>query len=452
MTESIDRSSGEEEQGSKLRGVVYRSASWLVAGSLSQRLVRLTSNLVLTRVLFPEDFGVAALVFSWVQGLLLCSDLGVIRGIIQHPEGGSKEYLGTAFTLNLMRSLMLCLIGFLIAPLMAAFYEMPDLRWMLPVASLTVMINSFNSPRAVLLIRDLELRKSEGMVFATALAGILFTLTLAIIWGNAWALIVGGLVRDLFRCVLSYLICPPHGVRPTWNRAVVKDLLDFGRWIVVSSFFAFLAMQADRLIAAKFVSPVVLGHLSIALLYIGIIRGLIAQASHKILMPVFSKTEGNAPQRLRPRLRRARILILGSILPLLFGMAFFGQELIGFLYEDRWINVGFFLQCAAVGFVPSILLTGLGVVLLSTGDSKGNAVVTGVEVSAQVLLMLVGVLTNGLPGMLIARGLSPIISYPFLVMRLRRRGLWMPVFDLSVFVLSSLILGVGFYLRSTLSS
>jgi O-antigen/teichoic acid export membrane protein len=133
-------------------------------------------------------------------------------------------------------------------------------------------------------------------------------------------------------------------------------------------------------------------------------------------------------------------------------MAFFGQELIGFLYEDRWINVGFFLQCAAVGFVPSILLTGLGVALLSTGDSKGNAVVTGVEVSAQVLLMLVGVLTNGLPGMLIARGLSPIFSYPFLVVRLRRRGLWMPVFDLSVFVLSIFILGVGFYLRSSLSS
>lgn len=452
MTESTDRPPGEEGQDSRLRGTIYRGASWLVAGSLSQRLIRLASNLILTRVLFPEDFGVAALVFSWVQGLLLCSDLGVIRGIIQHPEGGSKEFLGTAFTLNLMRSLLLCLIGLLIAPLMAAFYEMPDLRWMLPVASLTVLIKSFNSPRAVLLIRDLELRKSEGMVFATALAGILFTLTLAILWGNAWALIVGGLTRDAFRCVLSYVLCPPCGVRPAWNRAVVKELLVFGRWIVVSSFFAFLAMQADRLIAAKFVSTKVLGHLSIALLYTGIIRGLIGQASNKILMPVFSKTEGSAPERLLPRLRRARILILSAILPILFGMAFLGPELIEFLYEDRWINVGFYLQCAAVGFVPSVLLTGLGVALLSTGDSKGNAVVTGVEVTAQVLLMLVGVLTNGLPGMLVARGLSSVVSYPFLVMRLRRRGLWMPIFDLSLFVFSILILSVGFYLRSTLSS
>ncbi len=105
-----------------------------------------------------------------------------------------------------------------------------------------------------------------------------------------------------------------------------------------------------------------------------------------------------------------------------------------------------------MGFVPSVLLTGLGVVLLSTGDSKGNAVVTGVEVTAQVLLMLVGVLTNVLPGMLVARGLSSVVSYPFLVMRLRRRGLWMPIFDLSLFVFSILILSVGFYLRSTLSS
>jgi hypothetical protein len=61
-------------------------------------------------------------------------------------------------------------------------------------------------------------------------------------------------------------------------------------------------------------------------------------------------------------------------------------------------------------------------------------------------------LTNGLPGMLVARGLSSFVSYPFLAVRLRRRGLWMPGFDLSVLILSVIILCLGFYLRSTLSS
>ena len=111
---------------------------------------------------------------------------------------------------------------------MAAFYEMPELTWMLPVASLTVFINACNSPRAVLLIRDLELRKGEGISLVTVLSGIMFTVTLAILWGNAWALIVGGLFRDLFKCALSYLVCPPLGVRPCWNKKAVKEILVFG--------------------------------------------------------------------------------------------------------------------------------------------------------------------------------------------------------------------------------
>ena len=116
----------------------------------------------------------------------------------------------------------------------------------------------------------------------------------------------------------------------------------------------------------------------------------------------------------------------------------------------RWTSVGFFLQCAAVGFVPSVLLSGLSVALLSMGESKSNAVVTGVDVCAQMVLMLVGVLTNGLPGMLVARGLSSFVSYPFLAVRLRRRGLWMPRFDFFVLIVSIVILSLGYYLRSIL--
>ena len=448
MTESPTTPQVKDDE---LRSSVYRGASWLLAGTFSQRLIRLASNLVLTRVLFPEDFGLAALVFAWVQGMVLCSDLGVMRSIIQHPKGASKEFLGTAFTLQIVRAVAICLIGLLLAPVMASFFEMSDLRLMLPVASLTVLINACSSPRAILLVRDMDLRKTEGINLTTALSGILFTLTLAIIWGNAWALIVGGLLRDIFRCLLSYLVCPPRGVWPSWSKEAVKEIMVFGRWIALSSFFVFMALQADRFIAAKFVSMEVFGHLAVALLFIGILRGVISQANGKILLPVFSRTEGSVPERLRPRLRRARFLVLCGILPVLFAMALLGPEIIGFLYEDRWTSVGFYLQCAAVGFLPSCLLTGLGVALLSTGDSKGNAQVTGVEVMSQAVLMLIGVLTNGLPGMLVARGLSSFVSYPILAVRLRKRGLWMPGFDLTVLILSVAILCLGFYLRSNLA-
>lgn len=432
-----------------LRGLVYRGSTWLVAGTVSQRFVRLISNLILVRVLFAEDFGLVALVFAWVQGLILCSDLGVVRSIIQHPRGDSKEFLGTAFTLQILRALFLWVASFLIAVPMAGFYEMPELGLMLPVASLSVLINSLSSPRMVLLVRNLKVRTTEGISIASSLAGLLFTVTLAILWGNAWALIVGGLCRDAFKCVLSYLVSPPQGVRPSWDKEAFAAILHFGRWIVLSSFLTFLALQADRLIGGKFVPPSVLGQLSVALLYVGMVRSLVTRGGKSLLLPIFAKTEGTVPERLLSRYRKARLVILTVLLPILCGMALFGPELIDLLYPDRWAAVGFYLQCTVIGFLPSYIVSGTGMALLAIGDSKGNAMVTAVEVFSLILAMLFGVLTWGLPGMLVARGLSTFISYPVLASRLRRRGIWLPWLDLTALLATTLVLVGGFYLKWT---
>ena len=83
MDDSPKKAESRKDLESDLKGLVYRGSTWLVAGTVSQRIVRLLSNLILVRVLLPEDFGLVALVFAWVQGLVLCSDLGVVRSIIQ---------------------------------------------------------------------------------------------------------------------------------------------------------------------------------------------------------------------------------------------------------------------------------------------------------------------------------------------------------------------------------
>lgn len=450
MSDTTPKSPERSEFDLDLRGLVYRSSTWLVAGTMGQQVVRLVSNLILTRLLFAEDFGLVALVFAWVQGLILCSDLGVSRSVIQHPEGDTDEFLGTAFTLQIVRAVGLCAASVLVAWPMSVFYEMPDLKLMLPVASLAVLIGALHSPRAVLLVRNLQVRTNEGLSIASALAGLLFTVNLAMLWGSAWALIVGGLSRDLLRLILTYIVCPPRGIRPRWNRQALKAILNFGRWIMVSSVFAFLALQADRLIAGKFVPAQVLGHLSIALLFVGLVRSMISRVGKNLLMPIFAKTEGTMPERLADRFRKARLLLVCIFVPVLCGMALLGPELISLLYEDRWTSVGFYLQCAVVGYIPSYILSGTGVALLGIGDSKGNFMVTAVEVISQVVLMLVGVLTWGLPGMLVARGISTFISYPVLASRLKQRGIWLPWLDLVALLASFLILSIGFYVKSSL--
>ena len=75
-------------QGSNLRARALRSSAVTVGGFGASQVIRLASNLILTRILFPEAFGMMALVMVFLQGLAMFSDVGVGPAIMQ-----SKRWL-----------------------------------------------------------------------------------------------------------------------------------------------------------------------------------------------------------------------------------------------------------------------------------------------------------------------------------------------------------------------
>ena len=105
-----------------LRGSALTAGSYAVA-----QVLRLASNLVLTRLLFPEAFGVMALVSVVLVGLAMFSDMGVGPAISQSPRGDEAAFLNSAYTLNVARGAVLWLLTCALAWPAAAFYQAPDL-------------------------------------------------------------------------------------------------------------------------------------------------------------------------------------------------------------------------------------------------------------------------------------------------------------------------------------
>ncbi|CAN0588351.1 unnamed protein product, partial [Laminaria digitata] len=110
-----------------------------VGGQIFVQLIRLASNLILTHLLFPEAFGVMALVNTIIVGLELISDLGIVPSLIQNVRE-DDDFLNTAWTLAIARGAILFLGGCAIAYPMAEFYDEPQLNALVPVASLTPLI------------------------------------------------------------------------------------------------------------------------------------------------------------------------------------------------------------------------------------------------------------------------------------------------------------------------
>ena len=141
--------------GDTLKAKAARSTVLTIVNFGGQNVIRLLSNLILTRILFPEAFGLMALVQVILAGLQLFSDIGLRDSVIQDKRGGEPDFLNTAWVISIIRGFLLWFATILLAAPMAAFYDAPLLAEILPVAGFAVVLQGFSSTRILLADRNL---------------------------------------------------------------------------------------------------------------------------------------------------------------------------------------------------------------------------------------------------------------------------------------------------------
>lgn len=355
---------------SSIKKLAIRGTVWTVAGYGASQLLRFGSNLILTRLLFPELFGLMTLVNIFIIGLHLFSDIGIGPSIIQNKRGDDPAFLNTAWSLQVVRGFGLWFCSVLLAWPLADFYGEPRLVWLIPVVGLNTIISGFNSTAVFTLNRHMAV----GQLAIFELGVQVISLAVMVVWARfsptIWALVIGNLVSDLLRMVWSYRLIPGSSNRFAWNREAASDLFSFGRWIFISTMLTFMATQADRLILGKMLSFQILGIYGIALALSEMPRSVILAIAGKVIFPVFSKFA---------HLPRAtfRTKILHNRWPLLVAMAFgltalvsFGDILISALYDQRYSQAAWMLPILALGIWPSTLSQTIDSSLLAIGKPQ----------------------------------------------------------------------------------
>lgn len=149
-----------------------RSMTWLMMKYGGAQGLRLASNLILTRLLYPEAFGLMALVSVVTVGLALFSDIGLGPSIQQNPRGDDPEFLDTAWVIQILRGTGLWLGTCVLALPAAAFYGEPALAYYLPIAGLASVINGFAPTKIETAHRHLLLGRLTALELASQAVGI----------------------------------------------------------------------------------------------------------------------------------------------------------------------------------------------------------------------------------------------------------------------------------------
>jgi len=408
---------------SSLKKLAVRGMVWTIAGYGTSQILRLGSNLILTRLLFPELFGLMTLVNIFITGLHLFSDIGVGPSIIQNKRGDDPVFLNTAWTLQVIRSFSIWLCCVLIAWPVANFYDMPQLLWLIPLVGLNTIINGFNSTALYTLNRHMAI--AQLAIFE--LGGQIISLAVMLVWAwfspTIWALVVGGLTSAVVQMIWTHQLIPGSSNRFTWNQKAAKEIFSFGKWIFLSTAITFFAEQADRLILGKLLSLEMLGVYGIAFMLADLPRSVTLALSGKVIFPAVSKLADLPRESIRAKLLQNRKPILLALAFCLTILVSFGDLLIKVLYDDRYIDAAWMVPLLALGIWPRMLcntnepsLFAIGKPQYTTGGNFTRFLCTSVGV-------LLGFSLMGVAGAIIAVALNDLCYYVIVNYGLWREGL-----------------------------
>lgn len=416
MTGETDTAQPAPDDGS-LRNVVASGARWALFGFGLSQGMRLITNMALAHplALRPEAFALMGLVQATMQGLAMFSDIGLGISVVQSKRGDDPRFLDTAWTLQLLRSLVLAVIAVAIAWPMASVLETKDptageLRLLLPFVAFNMLIDGLQSMKLRTANRHLNIRATVCIELACQLVSASTCIVLAFATRSVYALPIGGLVSSLLLLALSHWALRGPGNRLCWDRDSIRELVSFGQWILFSTIISFLALQLDRFVFTAVFPWNEVGVYSIAAGLAVMVPSLMGRLQLTLAMPLYSRMLGRGAPILDCLARTRRPLAtLGGYM--VCGVIACSPALIAAAYDETYRMAGVYLPILAAGAWFAGLEGTYGAAFLALGKPKVVAMVNATKVLSFALLLWPCIHWGGLLGAVIALAAADTIRY-----------------------------------------
>lgn len=407
-----------------------------------QNALRLISNLILTRLLFPEAFGIMALVQVVISGAAMFSDFGFRGAVVQDPRGENPEFLNTVWTLQIVRGALLMALIIAVAGPLSEFYESPQLEGLLLVAAFVPLIQGFYSTRMFSADRTLQLERVTLITLFAQGVGIVVTVALAWLLESVWALVIGNLVNPLCLVVLSHSVLRGHANRLHLDRSSVAGLFRYGGFIFVASAAGFFSNYGDRAVLGKYIELEALAFFQIAMLLAAVPKQLSITIASRVLFPLYARRPPVESVVNKQKIDKARRLVTAPLIISAGAFAVIGDILVQVLYDTRYESAGPYLVLISLSLMPQIVTQSYHRFPLAAGHSGRFAVFQIALAIVRFGLLLLLVPSLGILGAIITVPLGVLIMYPALIYMIRPYNGWDPIHDI-VALGASIVVATG---------
>jgi len=358
MSQTIEEKAPQVDAGGQagpepsLTGRVVKGAAWVFAGKLVGRGMSLVRLIVLARLLSPEDFGLFGIVMLAIATLETFTQTGFNTALIQRKDN-TEDYLDTAWTVQIIRGLVLAGLVYASAPLVGWFFNEARAIPLLRVMCISVALGGFVNIGTIYFRKELKFHKQFVYDLVPAVLSLIVGVILAYRLRSVWALVWAGLAAAPARVLLSYAI-HPYRPRLHWSSAQAALLFRFGRWVLASSILVLLLNHGDDAFLGKLLGAASLGLYQMAYRISNLPATEITHLVGAVTFPAYSKIQ-NETSRLRQSYTAIYALTAATTVPLTALIALFADPLVPRVLGETWRPAVPAIQVLAVwGFIRSL--------------------------------------------------------------------------------------------------
>ncbi len=338
-------------------------------------------SIILARMLLPSDYGVIAMLSIFIVTATTLVDSGMAQALIQRQQRSERD-LTTALIFNFAIALLIYLIIYVSSPLIAQFYNTPELCQVARIFSLVLIINSLGVVQQALITIALDFkRQAFASLSGVALGGAVAIYMAYNGWG-VWALVAQQIISDSTRTAIIWIIARwrPHG---SFSMESFKTLARFGSGIMASGIIHVIYINLYPLLIGRYFTPSALGLFNRATTIGNLPSSSISTIVERALYPILCERQGCCNEAIETLYRYLRMVCFG-VFPAMVALSILARPTIQILLGESWMGVAPLLQIIALAYMWDPIMKLMGSIIKSQGRSKDF-------LRAEILKKIVGV-------------------------------------------------------------
>lgn len=321
---------------------------WNTFEKFSVQGISFILSIVLARLLTPDDYGTIGLLTVFLSFAGVFIDSGFLKGLIQKQDRSDVDY-STTFIFNLVVSVFLYLVLFMLSPAIAHFYKNDNLVSLERVLFIVLILNSLTIVQNAKLQISVDYKKIALINFISVVISGIISIFFACFGFGVWSLVVQNISRCLVLVVL-YWFYGRMNLHTGFSFYSFRKLFGFGSSLLITGIISTLIENVHNLLIGKIYKPSSLGYYTRAQQFPMIVSSTLTSVLSTATFPLMSSLQSDYFDLITTFKKLLKFTAM-IIFPAMIGMACISDNLIIVLLGDKWKNASSYMYWLSIAYI-----------------------------------------------------------------------------------------------------